>query len=77
MRYTYGSKSSSWWRSTLAYAVLKSKCDPSTIVTRLQAVSSDGVTLRHDAPSSIETWITPSSVPTHSIGTRTGDGAIV
>ncbi len=73
----YGSKSCSWWRSTLAYAVLKSKCDASIVVTRLHAVIAGGVTSCHVLPSSVVSWIRPSSVPTQTMGTSSGDGATV
>ena len=70
----YGSKSWSWCRSTLAYAALKSKCDASIVVTRLHAVSAGGVTFCQLLPSFVVTWINPSSVPTQTIGTSSGDG---
>jgi hypothetical protein len=73
----YGSKSSSWCRSTLAYAVLMSKCDASSIVIRLHGPIAGGVTFCQRFPSVVVTWMYPSSVPTHTIGTRMGDGAIV
>src|SRR5713226_8487702 len=59
----YGAKSWSWWRSTLAYASPSSKCDASMPVTRLHGVIAGGVTSRHDVPSSLVTWMSPSSVP--------------
>src|SRR2546425_6996573 len=66
----YGAKSWSWCRSTLAYAVSASKCDASMPVIRLHAVSADGVTSCHDAPSSVVTWMSPSSVPIQISGAR-------
>jgi len=65
---------SSWWRSTLAYAVLKSKCDPSTIVNAAPGGQLRRGKLRHDAPSSTDLDHTVV-VPTHSIarGPATGD----
>ena len=71
----YGAKSWSWWRSTLAYAVFASKCEPSTLVIRLHAVIAAGVTSRHVAPSSVVTWMSPSSVPIQIMGARSADGA--
>jgi len=71
----YGAKSWSWCRSTLAYAVSASKCDASMPVTRLHAVMAEGVTSRHVVPSSVVSWMSPSSVPIQIIGARSGDGA--
>src|SRR5689334_2835340 len=71
----YGSKSWSWCRSTLAYAVFTSKLDTWMPVTRLHAVTAGGVTLLHVLPSSVVTWMSPSSVPAHTRPACFGDGA--
>src|SRR5579864_639677 len=58
-----------------AYAVLESKWPASILKMRVQGLMAEGVTLVHDFPPSVVTWIRPSPVPAHSTFTSRGEGA--
>ncbi|MEZ5292614.1 MAG: hypothetical protein R2745_16150 [Vicinamibacterales bacterium] len=55
----------------------KSLWDASIMVTRLQAPTAGGVTSFQAPPSSIVSCTRPSSVPAHTCGLSTGEGASV